>query len=293
MPVGRSLAARDRSRASQRLAAIGALALLALVAGRAHALSCESTSDCPARFSCATIGQTACAAPPACTGSNCPAAPPCEVKDLKACRSAACARDSDCPDDMVCYGDAGRYSCIPQYLLTCVRASDCGDGFDCVPLAATRCSDAGADADAGDKCPSRTRSEHVCALQRVSCSSAQDCPSRFSCGADPAGASCDDSDAGACTSSGTSTTASQVCLPPYAAIDFDVPQRSPALPQSSGANRWAASSRRGRQSDCAVFSAGSATDGAATHASWGLVALVGGALLVRRRFGARRSLRRG
>jgi hypothetical protein len=156
----------------------------------AHAAPCETASDCPARFACATLGQSACS--PADAGS-------CRAEPIKACRSQGCYRSSDCPEDMVCAQDAERTSCVPRYLLRCTRAEDCGDGFDCVS-SSEDCSE-----DAGARCASTRR----CALRQTSCESTADCPSHFSC-ASQQGSSCD-ADAGSCP---------RTCLPPYAATDF-------------------------------------------------------------------------
>lgn len=142
-----------------------ALCLLwgAAVVPRAHAAPCETSSDCPARFACVTVGQSA-------------------AEPIRACRSQGCYRSSDCPEDMVCAQDADRTSCAPRYLLRCSRAADCGDGFDC---ASEDCAD-----DAGTRCTASRR----CTLHETSCESADDCPSHFSCAASPG---CD-TDAGSC-----------------------------------------------------------------------------------------------
>ncbi|HEX4353485.1 MAG TPA: hypothetical protein VHZ95_11230, partial [Polyangiales bacterium] len=128
----------------------------------AHASPCQTDSDCPARFTCTTIGQTACTTPTPCTGSNCPTTPPCALKDIKACSSQTCQRDDDCPDDMICFTDGNSApNCIPPYLLTCVRSSDCGDGFDCVAATTTQCSNG------SRSCMSQRGNEYICALQKT------------------------------------------------------------------------------------------------------------------------------
>jgi hypothetical protein len=181
---------------------------LCLLATRAHAAPCASDADCPVSFTCETIGQTACAAARACKpGAVCSTVAPCQAANIKVCRSAECRSDSDCPDDMICYWARPRPSCLPRYLLPCAHASDCGDGFDC---------------------NTEQQDDPHCVLQNTSCGSAQDCPAHFSCDVNTAVTACDAADAGADEDASTNSCdgAGNVCIPPYANVDFVAPRSS-------------------------------------------------------------------
>jgi MYXO-CTERM domain-containing protein len=155
------------------IGALGAGCAMWLAAGRAAAASCDTDADCPAHFTCETVGMTACDSPKACpAGATCPTSPPCVPTNIKECKSPACTSDADCPQDMVCYTqisqscatqpaasckpgvvcpevlDAGvqgctqqsQRSCVPRYIPPCSKAADCGDGFTCEEDVSVTCS---------------------------------------------------------------------------------------------------------------------------------------------------------
>jgi hypothetical protein len=175
---------------------------------------------------------------------------------------------------MICFTDGSSApNCVPPYLLTCVRSSDCGDGFDCVAATQTQC------ADGSRSCMSQRSNEHICALHKTSCSSASDCPSHFSCDSDPSTAACDDADGGAADASDRcGSPGSKVCLPPYASVDFDYPggqQGSYNPPVQSRFDRGSSDHHWG----CSVIEA--AGSGSNLAGLFGL--FLGAALLVQRR----------
>jgi hypothetical protein len=234
---------------------------VSLLATQAHAAPCASDSDCPTHFTCITVAQTACGAPATCApdAGDCLAPSACQAKDVKVCRSAECRRDADCPEDTLCYSDGGRPRCVPQYLVPCARSSDCGASF---------------------VCNTQQAGNPRCELQRVSCETAADCPARFSCGADPQiatkVATCDESDAGADDAGAPEcASAGNICLPPYAAVDFSVrPPRPTSTNPAPNGEAWGEPYHQ--HASCSVRAVR-----ASTQPVWLLPALIGGALCVR------------
>jgi len=215
---------------SRCASALVAVCLPWMLAATAHARPCQNAADCPAQFSCVSVGQTACAA--SCTGSDCEAGPACAASDIKVCRSAQCRSDVECPNGMFCYYTAAGTGCLPRYVPPCASARDCGEGFECLEISADSCIDGGAAghaADARANCTGRPTGVFRCTLKELGCSATEDCPADFSCVPRPSSAGCTDSeDAGAtadvaasCTDAGSTNN---TCLPPYASVDFDAPR---------------------------------------------------------------------
>lgn len=234
------------------LFALGSLGV-ARTAG-ADPTTCTADSDCTKGFSCQVVGASACAGyacPRPAAGVDaeaCPPPPPCDPTVIKGCMPGPCTTDSDCATGMVCYADsytncpapepvascpknadcaapaidAGACttttvkSCVPRYDLPCTVASDCGDGFTCVPDSVTECSGGGSagsgvstgapetssgpaipvDAspvtvgavDASSPPPSCTttvESTSSCQANTIACTTTANCPSTWTCVAQP------------------------------------------------------------------------------------------------------------
>jgi MYXO-CTERM domain-containing protein len=195
-----------------------------------RAQSCTTSADCPAKFTCETVGTAPCdSVKPCAQGEKCPVPADCVPMDLKECTSPACTKDSDCPTDMVCYAqtstqcsgstpavckpgatcpepvDAGEptctdtttHSCVPRYVPPCTADKDCGAGFKCVAGQECSCSGgSGVPTDGGkpqtmpDQCSCKPSGTSSCQLQEAQCSSVSDCPSGFTCEENPARTLC-------------------------------------------------------------------------------------------------------
>jgi MYXO-CTERM domain-containing protein len=135
-------------------------------------LPCTSDGDCASGMVCFT--QTS----QDCSEETTPACPP----------GGKCAPPDPTPSP-TCTTTTTR-SCVPKYMLPCKVASDCGDGFTCDPDEVGTCSGGGSvpSEDGGPVplpeptvCNTMTLSTSHCSAKTVSCSSASDCPSDWTC----------------------------------------------------------------------------------------------------------------
>ncbi len=195
--------------------AFGMFGLGALGARPAFADSaCATDADCVKGWACQVTGSSGCAN--ACApGQDCPPAD-CPVQDTKSCVPGPCTGDSDCASGMVCYTAqigcdstppcaAGsdctqpdcvpktESACIPRYDAPCKADADCGAGFSCLAdQSDCGCASAGSapgnSADGGSAappppvdcgCPPATTSS--CHALPVTCASAADCASGWTC----------------------------------------------------------------------------------------------------------------
>lgn len=239
----------------------------------------ECPEECPKGFTCELSESVVCADTPTCPeGERCEEASDCDVVEFAGCVSIDCSADSDCADGMVCAtvqhercstsggapvpdpgGDPDpdadavppdappedsceieeRNYCMPQYLLPCEVAADCGPGFTCEAREECSCSsppspgsdgggsepDGGED-DAGDaERPASPLPEDedgvdgcecepgpvACQLVVTECAADSDCPSGMSCEDNPEGV-CSSTPDGAeeCTAD-----PEKLCLPLY------------------------------------------------------------------------------
>jgi hypothetical protein len=251
--IGQATQPRAARRAT--IAAYASALCLAALANTASARPCQTSADCPPNFRCEAIGETGCSAPAACPdGGTCASAPPCQASDVNVCVSPVCRGDTDCPNDMNCYRGQNGSSCIPRYLVACQRDDDCGEGFSCKEIISTRCP-SGAATGGASACTTRRTGHYQCELRSKACSDATGCPNLFSCGPKPSAMACasDNSDDDAGTA-----CAGDVCLPPYAAVDFALP--SLAAPVAEGPNGHVGSGPSVRADyhhhDCAVVGPG-------------------------------------
>jgi MYXO-CTERM domain-containing protein len=275
-----------RHRGARRLLALALYASgfgVAMLANTAFAIPCQSSADCPVRFRCEAVGETGCAAPPVCPdGGTCASSAPCQAGgDVNVCVSPSCRGDSDCPNDMNCYRSQNGASCIPRYLAACQRDDDCGEGFSCKELISTHCPSGASGASGSAACSTRRTGHYQCELESKTCSDASECPSNFSCGPKPSTMACADADDDAGIAS---ACAGDVCLPPYAAVDFALSDLT--APSSYDPNAGHQSSGPGYRENyrhtCAVTAPGSTAALPAWLAGLG-VALIFGRLRRRRR----------
>jgi Cys-rich repeat protein len=338
------------------LFALGSLGV-ARTAG-ADPASCTADSDCTKGFTCQVVGATACpgtacAVPPAGVDAEaCPPPPVCDPTVIKGCMPGPCTTDSDCATGMVCYADtytscpppepvpvcpknadcaapaidAGACttttvnSCVPRYDLPCKVASDCGDGFTCVPDTTTECSGGGSagsgvangstgttsgpallvDAspvtvgaeDASSPPPSCTTtvsSTSSCQANSIPCTTAANCPSTWTCVAQPepateicAGPVSLDGGVDPCGTPDP-TSPQSLCEPPYANLGSNFggstllgTGTAPVAAGSTPVNGGAPSSVSGPTSSsggCQMAAPGAGTGGIPFLALLGLTAL--------------------
>jgi len=212
---------RSRS-AAVSLVALGLFGLGAFSAREAHAdSSCATDADCVKGWACQVTGGSGCgyACPP---GQECSPPPDCVPQQTKSCVPGPCKADSDCATGMVCYSttvgcdavppcaagadcptttcsNATQSQCIPRYDAPCTADADCGPGFTCLAdSSGCGCASAGSapGADGGAPpppvttcdCPAATTSS--CHALPVSCTSAADCASGWSCEQLPSDVTC-------------------------------------------------------------------------------------------------------
>ncbi len=260
---------------------------------------CPQGQTCPEQPACAPMDLLECRSPDCSTDADCPTDMVCWEQTSTACTdqsAPACKPGADCPDagDGGSATDAGQpdcttttsRSCVPRYVPPCKTDADCGAGFTCKAQQRCACSggagilpDGGVAMSQPDQCTCEPSGTSYCELQRTECSSAGDCPSGFSCGADPNAAVCS-SAGGSGTSSGSSGGAAgaaaveqdggqpadlgggacpdagapaMLCLPPYYELGFN---------RSGGAT--AADAEQAGKGGGADGGAGSATSDAGT-----------------------------
>jgi hypothetical protein len=180
-------------------------------------LPCTSADDCAPGMVCFTQ-----------TTHDCP------VQTAPACpRGADCAPPT--PEPSPSCTSTSTSSCVPKYLLPCTSASDCGDGFTCVADEVGSCSGSAGVAPSEDGgpvelpappvCTTMTLSTSHCSAKEVSCTSAADCPSAWTCEDAPQDVSniaCGPQvsvDGGATMADcplPTKQPAQKLCMPPYA-----------------------------------------------------------------------------
>src|SRR5882672_4391159 len=257
------------------LLALGTTAAVVLFSGTSQAGTlCTQDSECIKGFTCQDSFWVGCPEIACAPGQPCPAPPPCNPTVIKECVPGPCNGDSDCAAGMVCFSqtqtscppvsaptcapgvkcaspdfDAGACttqtlkSCVPRYVPPCHVASDCGDGFSCVPdqqcwctgSAGTGSIDGGRASSGGGGVPTpaasnssppspptsfdsgvslpdcgcTTLSTSHCEANMVTCTTASDCPAMWTCVQPPTAISgC------AVAVSPDGSTTSDPCVPP-------------------------------------------------------------------------------
>jgi MYXO-CTERM domain-containing protein len=265
---------------------------------------CTTDSDCATGMVCYADTYTSC--------------PPPEPVPI-------CPKNADCAAPAI---DAGvcttttMNSCVPRYDLPCKVASDCGDGFTCAPDTTTECSGGGSagsgvasgstgttsgpavlvDAspvtvgaeDASSPPPSCTTtvsSTSSCQAKSIPCTTAANCPSTWTCVAQPepateicAGPASFDGGVAPCGTPDP-TPPQSLCEPPYANLGSNFggspllgTGTAPVAPTAGGtpANGGATSSTSaptGSIGGCQMAAPGAATGGIPLLALLGLTAL--------------------
>jgi hypothetical protein len=308
------------------LFALGSLGV-ARTAG-ADPTTCTADSDCTKGFTCQVVGASACAGY-ACAGpaagvdaEACPPPPPCDPTVMKGCMPGPCTTDSDCATGMVCYADsttscppsepvpscpknadcgapvidAGACttttvkSCVPRYELPCTVASDCGDGFTCVPDSVTVCSGGGAvdAAPSPPTCITTVESTSSCLANTIPCTTPANCPSTWTCVAQPepdteicAGPASFDGAVPPCGSP-DAAPAQSLCEPPYTNLGSSSGDAAlsdagtaPVAANAGGtpSNGSSSSAPTGSSGGCQMAAPGAATGGIPFLVLLGLTAL--------------------
>ena len=183
--------------------------------------TCASDTDCVKGWTCQVTSATGCASAGCAPGQDCPPPPDCQNQEFKSCVPGPCKADSDCATGMVCFTSqvggcdsappcqAGadcptttcapttQSECVPKYDAPCKADADCGAGFTCtLDSSGCACASAGSapnsggSADAGIpvpdpippttcNCPAATTSS--CHALPVTCTTAADCASGWTC----------------------------------------------------------------------------------------------------------------
>jgi len=248
---------------------LSSLLTLAFAAPALADTTCGDTT-CPTGFECVAY-ESDCAAPAIDDGSapaEDVAMPECVATTVYSCEPGPCASDADCATGMVCFTDTVSEcsggaavacdpegtdcvdmveapecvekelsQCIPQYLLPCEAAADCGVGFTCEEQESCGCSGSAGSAggatgsgvdgvsepssseEAADlvapeepTCVCEGTGTFACVPQLQACSTDADCPESWTCGENP------DS---VCSISSDGVTdcpepePAKLCLPPY------------------------------------------------------------------------------
>jgi MYXO-CTERM domain-containing protein len=209
--------------------------------------ACESDADCADDMSCLTRTYEECSTSPA----------------------MACAPDQDCPPppEPECQ-TVTESACVPNYMLPCQQASDCGAGFECVPMEECGCSgssgtgtsgssggatpaEPGAAGAAGDaepepvpkpeppSCTCTPTGVNGCTIIVTECTSADQCPDGWSCEDNPQGVACSTPDGTGTGSECGSTEPDRVCLPPYIETVVGVSEDGPIYASDDNAGEQA------------------------------------------------------
>lgn len=309
------------------LAATGWLAPAA-----ARAAMCSQTSDCPKGFACQVVGVGGCATPACAPDQPCPATTTvCDAPMITECAPLPCKADSDCATGMVCYAQVSQScpssppqpscaagtkcpvvdpgpctttttnTCVPRYDLPCHVDSDCGNGFTCVPEVVTSCSGGSgtSSADGGgvteppqSSCTTMTLSTSQCSAKVVNCGADGDCPSDWTCVAEPqaisniaCGAPVIAEDGGTpptpVCDPGPTPPPQKQCMPPYYDLSGGVGRSGSgtrgagdaSAPLSEGAGNPPQTARTTTTSGCQLGAGAGAGGGAAWLALFGLVGL--------------------
>ncbi len=233
--------------------------------------SCASNTDCPKGYECQVFEWGACSGSAGCEpGAECPPPeePVCETGEYRECVAIpnGCDTNADCDSGMVCFthtydrcDPVAAYacapntdcppppeptcettterSCVPQYMLPCQAAADCGTGFDCKPVEMCTCSGGTAEPtpapDTGSggapssepqplppesSCTCETGDSGYCQVIERACTSDAECPTDWTCSANYVQSDCvaPSTDPAAPADCGTTEAPSMVCMPPYA-----------------------------------------------------------------------------
>jgi MYXO-CTERM domain-containing protein len=283
---------------------------------------------CPPPPACDPQVIMGCMPGPCNTDSDCATGMVCYADSYTTCPSPApvpsCPKNADCAVPAV---DAGACttttvkSCVPRYDVPCTVSSDCGDGFTCVPDTSTSCSGGGSAGsgvsggapttgsnpailvDAGTiavdassspppSCITTTESTSSCQVNTIPCATSSDCPSTWTCVAQPqpvsnicAGPASFD---GAVPTCGTldPAPAQSLCEPPYEGLGASPGGASlsagsggapvPALAQNGaagGSTSGSSSAPTGATGGCQVVAPGAAPGAASLFTLLGLAAL--------------------
>jgi hypothetical protein len=175
---------------------------------------CGSNPYCAAGFECVEVAKLVCVC--GASGPMCPEPDHCSMRTEYGCAPAHCIADAQCGPGTVCHTWTEPCSvtdptcmpqsvslCTPRYLLPCVVAGDCGDGFAC-EAQVTDCSGAGsnglpaaAGGAPGDATPIPECGASRCVAKDLACDSVAQCPAGWLCRLD------------------TPSAPSTVCRPPY------------------------------------------------------------------------------
>ncbi len=146
---------------------------------------------------------------------------PCQPETVEVCSPDDCDSDSDCSDYMVCAafdslqcpeetptcepGDSDEaceakwnayneqcetvelHQCAPKHNQPCMEASDCGDGFECIPYQCACAEAGGSDPEserliAPEECVCPEQDQGYCSAIETACEGDTDCPEHWSCG---------------------------------------------------------------------------------------------------------------
>jgi hypothetical protein len=245
-----------------RITLATSLATLILAGPRpARAQTTCDDLDCPKGYECKTV-PVPCPTVDCQEGAECP---PCESSSEETyCSPLPCSSDADCASDMTCYShdvqectvggsgpcdvpeDGGapdcpppeepectttRVSqCVPNWVLPCDSAADCGDGFTCEELEECGCTGSAGrpgpdapptpDPDTGSEptpggCTCEPSGEFACRVVVTACATDDDCAAGFTCIENPEGVCSSSSDG---TISCEPSDPPRLCAPPYSDI---------------------------------------------------------------------------
>jgi len=192
--------------------------VLAGLIGRASAFEdCDSDADCVDGFVCETMEVGYCEDVACPEGEECPE-PVCGSETIGVCVPTTCTSDADCSEGLRCmavtYDDCGEVVssppceeggectepdpveepdcepvtesyCLPQYVAPCTLDSDCGEGFECLPVEMCACS--GYDPEDPESepepdCSCEPTGESYCSPIEVACETDDECLDGWSCG---------------------------------------------------------------------------------------------------------------
>jgi MYXO-CTERM domain-containing protein len=234
---------------------------------------------------------------------------------------ASCPPNADCAVPAVDAGacsTATMKSCVPSYDLPCTVDSDCGDGFTCVPDTITSCSGSGSaspgsgpiDAsvtaveagtvgvgafDGGSfpppSCTTTTGSTSSCQAKTITCATNADCPSTWTCVAQPqavsnicAGPASLDGGVPVCGSPDPGPP-QMLCEPPYADLgtgsgggalsgNGSAPVAASGSPNANGGAVGSRSAPTGSSGGCQMATPGTGSGGVSLLALLGLTTVL-------------------
>lgn len=276
-------------------------------------VACPAGQTCPQPPPCDPQVIKECVPGPCASDSDCGQGLVCVTNKYTVCTMSTCPAGTECPASTCTESSESR--CAPPYVAPCQVDADCGDGFTCEVSQACACSGGGAipvppsgvgggtsgggtgtagaatvgsggatgsaGAPAVD-CSCTPTGEHHCQPKTYECTTSQDCPSGWTCDANPVAVACGaptGSAGSANTDCGSATgIANSVCTPPYwgGTLSVGYAQGSAELGSQPAAAYSPKSSAAGQSKDsggCQV-SPGGERSGIGTLFGLGALALV-------------------